>query len=65
MILLTEAYDLSVSQVTPVSVAAGLTAGVSYAVFIFGFKSAAPRGSPQAILVMILVTVTVVATSFK
>ncbi|WP_439959276.1 EamA family transporter [Spiribacter salilacus] len=52
MILLTGAYDLSVSQVTPISVAAGLMAGVSYAVFIFGFKSAAPRGSPQAILVI-------------
>lgn len=52
MILLTGAHDLNASQVTPISVAAGLTAGVSYAVFILGFKSAAPRGSPQAILVI-------------
>lgn len=53
MILLTGAHDLNASQVTPISVAAGLTAGVSYAVFILGFKSAAPRGSPQAILVIV------------
>jgi drug/metabolite transporter (DMT)-like permease len=31
-------------------VGAGLLAGLSYAVFIFGFKYAAPYGSPQAIL---------------
>jgi len=31
-------------------VGAGLLAGLSYAVFIFGFKYAAPHGSPQAIL---------------
>jgi drug/metabolite transporter (DMT)-like permease len=38
--------------VTPVGVAAGLLSGLSYAVFIFGFKYAAPHGTPQAILVI-------------
>jgi drug/metabolite transporter (DMT)-like permease len=31
-------------------VGAGLLAGLSYAIFIFGFKYAVPHGSPQAIL---------------
>ena len=52
MILLTGAYDLNAAHVNPVAVGAGLMAGVSYAVFIFGFKSAASRWSPQAILVI-------------
>ena len=34
------------------SAIAGLLSGLSYAVFIFGFKYAAPHGSPQAILVI-------------
>lgn len=50
--LLTQIYDLGASGVTPLGVAAGLLAGLSYAVFIFGFKYAAPHGSPQAILVI-------------
>lgn len=48
--LLTQIYDIGVSGVTPIGVAAGLLAGLSYAVFIFAFKYAAPHGSPQAIL---------------
>lgn len=48
--LLTEVYALGSSGVTPLGVAAGLMAGVSYAEFIFGFKYAAAHGSPQAIL---------------
>ncbi|MBK1730308.1 EamA family transporter [Thiococcus pfennigii] len=48
--LLTQIYDIGASGVTPIGVGAGLLAGLSYAVFIFGFKYAAPHGSPQAIL---------------
>ena len=48
--LLTQIYDSGASGVTLIGVAAGLLAGLSYAVFIFGFKYAAPHGSPQAIL---------------
>ncbi len=52
IVLLTQIYDIGASGVTPVGVGAGLLAGLSYAVFIFGFKYAAPHGSPQAILVI-------------
>ena len=48
--LLTQVYDIGASGVTSVGVIAGLLAGLSYAVFIFGFKYAAPHGSPQMIL---------------
>jgi len=50
IVLLTQIYDTGASGVTPIGVGAGLLAGLSYAVFIFGFKYAAPHGSPQAIL---------------
>ena len=50
IILFTQIYDIGASGVTLIGVAAGLLAGLSYAVFIFGFKYAAPHGSPQAIL---------------
>ncbi|MCK0746796.1 DMT family transporter [Chromohalobacter nigrandesensis] len=52
IVLLTRIYDVSSGGVTLLGVGAGLLAGVSYAVFIFGFKYAAPHGSPQAILVI-------------
>jgi drug/metabolite transporter (DMT)-like permease len=48
--LLTQIYDIGASGITPIGVGAGLLAGLSYAVFIFGFKYAAQHGSPQAIL---------------
>jgi drug/metabolite transporter (DMT)-like permease len=48
--LLTQIYDIGASAVTSVGVIAGLLAGLFYAIFIFGFKYAAPHGSPQAIL---------------
>ncbi len=50
ILLLTRIYDLGFAGVTLIGVTSGLLAGLSYAVFIFGFKSAAPHGSPQAIL---------------
>lgn len=52
IVLLTQIYDIGASGVTAIGVGAGLLAGLSYAVFIFGFKYAAPHGSPQAILVI-------------
>ncbi len=48
--LLTRVYDMGGDGLTMMGVVAGLLAGLSYAVFIFGFKYAAPHGSPQAIL---------------
>lgn len=50
VVLLTQIYDVGASGVTAMGVGAGLLAGLSYAIFIFGFKYAAPHGSPQAIL---------------
>lgn len=52
IVLLTGIYDVGASGVTLIGVGAGLMAGLSYAVFIFGFKYAAPHGSPQAILLI-------------
>ncbi len=50
IVLLTRIYDIGASTVTPIGVGAGLLAGLSYAIFIFGFKYAASHGSPPAIL---------------
>jgi len=50
IVLLTQAYKLGANTITPLAVFAGLMAGLSYTLFIFGFKYAAQYGSPQAIL---------------
>ena len=50
IVLLTQVYNSAASGITGVAIGAGLMAGLSYALFIFGFKYAAPHGSPQAIL---------------
>lgn len=52
IVLLTGIYEIGSGDVTPIAAGAGLLSGLSYAVFIFGFKYAAPHGSPQAILVI-------------
>lgn len=52
VVLLTRVYDLGAGGVTPIGAGAGLLSGLSYALFIFGFKYGAPHGSPQAILVI-------------
>ena len=52
IVLLTGIYDVGAGEVTLIAAGAGLLSGLSYAVFIFGFKYAAPHGSPQAILVI-------------
>ena len=52
IVLLTRIYEVGAGSVTPIGVVAGLLSGLSYAVFIFGFKYAAPHGSPQSILVI-------------
>jgi drug/metabolite transporter (DMT)-like permease len=62
VVLLTRIYEIGAGGVTLIGAGAGLLSGLSYAVFIFGFKYAAPHGSPQAILVIafsVLVTVLV------
>ncbi|UXZ54772.1 DMT family transporter [Halomonas sp. 7T] len=50
IVMLTKLYEIGASELSLFGVGAGLLAGLSYAAFIFGFKYAAPHGSPQAIL---------------
>lgn len=52
VMLLTGIYEVGAGDVTLIAAGAGLLSGLFYAVFIFGFKYAAPHGSPQAILVI-------------
>lgn len=66
--LLTQIYDIGAGDITMFGVVAGLLAGLSYAVFIFGFKYAAPHGSPQAILAIafaVLASLLIVPASLK
>ncbi|WP_434121832.1 DMT family transporter [Salinicoccus roseus] len=50
IVLLTGAYDPASVSTGIFGVAAGLAAGLSYALFIFGFKNASAIGSPQTVL---------------
>ncbi|WP_147803292.1 DMT family transporter [Alkalicoccus halolimnae] len=50
--LLTGSYDISSLSVSYLGTAAGLAAGLSYALFIFGFKNASAYGKPQTILTL-------------
>ncbi len=52
IVLLTRIYDVDAGDVTTIGIAAGLLAGLCYAVFIFSFKFATPYGSPPVILVI-------------
>ncbi|MCC5913967.1 MAG: EamA family transporter [Balneolaceae bacterium] len=60
IVLLTEIYDVDSDGVTLFGVVAGLLAGISYTVFIFGFKYAASYGSPQAILSIAFMVLTLI-----
>ncbi|WP_077622498.1 DMT family transporter [Sediminibacillus massiliensis] len=50
IILLTGAYNADSISVNLLGAAAGLAAGLSYALFIFGFKNASSNGKPQTAL---------------
>ncbi|MTI79713.1 MAG: EamA/RhaT family transporter [Firmicutes bacterium] len=50
IILLTGAYNTDSISVSFLGAAAGLAAGLSYALFIFGFKNASSIGKPQTTL---------------
>lgn len=54
IVLLTRVYDIGAGSITPLAIGTGLLAGLSYAVFIFSFKFAAPHGSPQGTLAIAL-----------
>lgn len=64
IVLLTQVYDSAGSALTPLAIGSGLMAGLSYAVFIFGFKFASPHGSPQSILTIAFLTFVVVLIGF-
>ncbi|MGF2616288.1 EamA family transporter [Rossellomorea vietnamensis] len=50
IILLTGAYNLETISISFLGIAAGLAAGLSYVLFIFGFKNASEIGKPQTTL---------------
>ncbi len=50
IILLTGAYNTDSASVSFLGAATGLASGLSYALFIFGFKNASSIGKPQTIL---------------
>ncbi|WLR50826.1 DMT family transporter [Bacillus tianshenii] len=50
IILLTGAYDIESISASFIGTATGLAAGLSYALFIFGFKNASSIGKPQTAL---------------
>ncbi len=52
IVLLTCVHRIDSAGITPLAIGAGLLSGLSYTLFIFGFRSATPYGSPQAILVI-------------
>jgi drug/metabolite transporter (DMT)-like permease len=60
ILLLTRIDNVGASDITILGVVTGLLAGLSYALFIFGFKYAAPHGSPQAILAIAFSVLTLV-----
>ncbi|MGM0609141.1 MAG: DMT family transporter [Candidatus Muiribacteriota bacterium] len=57
IVLLTGAYNVEADAIAPLAIGTGLLSGLCYALFIFGFKYAAPHGSPQAILSVAFLTV--------
>ncbi|MCW8108420.1 DMT family transporter [Alteromonas ponticola] len=52
IVLLTQSYQLDASKFSIIGLSAGLAAGVSYAIFIFGFKYASQSGSATPILLI-------------
>ncbi|RPF50403.1 DMT family transporter [Aquisalibacillus elongatus] len=54
--LLTGAYNTESISVSFIGVATGIAAGVSYALFIFGFKNASSKGKPQPSLIIATIT---------
>lgn len=60
VMLLTKLYAIGARDLSLIGVVTGLLAGLSYAVFIFGFKYASPHGSPSAVLSIAFTVLTVV-----
>ncbi|CAM3868916.1 DMT family transporter [Alkalicoccus chagannorensis] len=60
IVLLTGAYNPASIAVSGIGIAAGLAAGLSYTLFIFGFKNASPLGKPQTALTVAFATFCIV-----
>ncbi len=52
IVLLTQSYELDFQKISVTGLLAGLGAGLSYAIFIFGFKNASDHGSPSIVLLI-------------
>lgn len=60
VVLLTRIFEVGAGGVTAIGAVSGLLSALSYAIFIFGFKYAGSRGSPQAILTIAFAVLIVV-----
>lgn len=64
VVLMTEIYAVDSEGITLMGIATGLGAGVSYALFLFGFKYAAKNGEPQGILTIAFLLFSIVTPFF-
>ncbi|MGD6830650.1 DMT family transporter [Sutcliffiella halmapala] len=64
VVLLTEVYSIGSDSITMLGLVTGLGAGLSYALFIFGFKYASRHGQPQGILTIAFLVFTIITLLF-
>ncbi|WP_223702201.1 DMT family transporter [Sutcliffiella deserti] len=64
VVLLTEVYEIGADNITMLGIVTGLGAGLSYALFIFGFKYASKHGQPQGILTIAFLVFTIIMLFF-
>ncbi len=64
VVLLTEVYSVGPDSITMLGLFSGLAAGLSYALFIFGFKYANHYGQPQGILSIAFLSFTIIMLFF-
>lgn len=64
VVLLTEVYSIGSDSITMLGLVTGLGAGLSYALFIFGFKYASRHGQPQGVLTIAFLAFTIITLFF-
>jgi len=64
IVLLTDILRSGTSQVSPWGIACGLLSGLSYALFIFGFRYASAKGPAQAVLTIAFLVLTLLLLAF-
>ncbi|MGG1686501.1 DMT family transporter [Pseudalkalibacillus sp. NRS-1564] len=62
--LLTNVYETGLGSLNILGITSGLLSGLSYALFIFGFKNASKEGRPPFVLSMAFATFTIVMLLF-